>query len=370
VKVARTVLRGERASNRPDLPDAMEGHGTPILSENQYQYNGKELNSDFGLDLYDYGARWYDASVGRWHGVDPLAEAFIVHSPYNYGVNNPIMMVDINGRFPRWMNFGKGKKGRQLKRQFRRLRRTNPEFKTYLNGLKNVYGRGGTKSGTTLNIRQKSGKGDLINENGTVKPTSSTATGNGKNSQATTASGKTKTEGQEDWLVFGNIGGAESSDYDVVEVQNIEHHKLSFVISKEMSGQQTRQFSIESHIESEVFSHWEYDGENSSKHPPTSQNIRFSSPNSNTTSAILSGSFPSSLEFENHVLVPVIVNVVAKSDIMIAKVYKKRLFGIIPTRRYDWDNADFRYTPKTGESIQSDRPIVRDLQTVGWSIQD
>jgi RHS repeat-associated protein len=76
----------------------MEGHGTPILSENQYQYNGKELNADFGLDLYDYGARWYDASVGRWHGVDPLAEAFSVHSPYNYGVNNPIMMVDPDGR--------------------------------------------------------------------------------------------------------------------------------------------------------------------------------------------------------------------------------------------------------------------------------
>jgi RHS repeat-associated protein len=76
----------------------MKGHGTPILSENQYQYNGKELNADFGLDLYDYGARWYDASVGRWHGVDPLAEAFSVHSPYNYGVNNPIMMIDPDGR--------------------------------------------------------------------------------------------------------------------------------------------------------------------------------------------------------------------------------------------------------------------------------
>jgi len=76
----------------------MKGHGTPILSENQYQYNGKELNADFGLDLYDYGARWYDASVGRWHGVDLLAEAFSVHSPYNYGVNNPIMMIDPDGR--------------------------------------------------------------------------------------------------------------------------------------------------------------------------------------------------------------------------------------------------------------------------------
>jgi len=77
---------------------SQEGHGNAIISETAYTYNGKELNSDFGLDLHDYGARWYDASIGRWHGVDPLAEAFIVHSPYNYGVNNPIMMVDPDGR--------------------------------------------------------------------------------------------------------------------------------------------------------------------------------------------------------------------------------------------------------------------------------
>jgi RHS repeat-associated protein len=76
-----------------------EGYGRTITQgENFYQYNGKELNEDFGLDMYDYGARWYDASVGRWHGVDPLAEAFFVHSPYNYGVNNPIMMIDPDGR--------------------------------------------------------------------------------------------------------------------------------------------------------------------------------------------------------------------------------------------------------------------------------
>jgi len=30
-------------------------------SSQRYKYNGKELDRMFGLDLYDYGARFYDA---------------------------------------------------------------------------------------------------------------------------------------------------------------------------------------------------------------------------------------------------------------------------------------------------------------------
>jgi RHS repeat-associated protein len=52
--------------------------------EDRWQHNGKELSEDFGLYWSDYGARNYDAQVGRWIGVDPLADQMRRWSPYNY----------------------------------------------------------------------------------------------------------------------------------------------------------------------------------------------------------------------------------------------------------------------------------------------
>ena len=63
-----------------------------------YKYNGKELDTKKGLNWYDYGARMYDAAVGRWHAVDPLAEKFYVVSPYVYCLNDPVKHVDPDGK--------------------------------------------------------------------------------------------------------------------------------------------------------------------------------------------------------------------------------------------------------------------------------
>ena len=62
-----------------------------------FKYNGKEFDSKKGLNWYDYGARHYDATLGRWHVVDPLADKYYGYSPYTYCANSPTRFIDPNG---------------------------------------------------------------------------------------------------------------------------------------------------------------------------------------------------------------------------------------------------------------------------------
>ena len=63
-----------------------------------YKYNGKELDRKGGLDWYDYGARHYDAMIGRWHTVDPSAAKYYRWGPYVYCKNSPVNRIDLDGK--------------------------------------------------------------------------------------------------------------------------------------------------------------------------------------------------------------------------------------------------------------------------------
>lgn len=73
------------------------GYNTVVIDEFPYKYNGKELNKELDLNWYDYGARNYDAALGRWHVIDAMAEKTHDITPYRYAFNNPVNIVDPDG---------------------------------------------------------------------------------------------------------------------------------------------------------------------------------------------------------------------------------------------------------------------------------
>jgi RHS repeat-associated protein len=73
-----------------------------------YQFTGKELDPE--TNLYDFGARYYDARTGLWQSPDPSFDSQLdgsdgggVAAPvdlatYTYAQNNPVRLADPNGK--------------------------------------------------------------------------------------------------------------------------------------------------------------------------------------------------------------------------------------------------------------------------------
>jgi RHS repeat-associated protein len=84
------------------MGDALTFDMPSNLPDNKYLYNGKELQMDFDLGWYDYGARFYDPAIARFHTVDPLASDFPSWTPYHFVHNNPIVLIDPTGMSADW----------------------------------------------------------------------------------------------------------------------------------------------------------------------------------------------------------------------------------------------------------------------------
>ena len=59
-----------------------------------------EKQQKSGVNWYDYGKRYYDPVLARFHTIDPLAQTYSFQSPYSYAANNPILYIDKNGENP------------------------------------------------------------------------------------------------------------------------------------------------------------------------------------------------------------------------------------------------------------------------------
>src|SRR5262249_28260802 len=82
------------------------GVAAQSVGTTQYEhiFTGKREDPDTrvgsGSGLINFGARWYDAEIGRFLSIDPVVQSLSdpqTHNPYGYVRNNPINRIDPDG---------------------------------------------------------------------------------------------------------------------------------------------------------------------------------------------------------------------------------------------------------------------------------
>jgi RHS repeat-associated protein len=78
-------------------------YGEPFIDQrsttwsSRYTFSGKERDSETGYSYF--GARYYHSDLSIWLSVDPLSDKYPNLTPYAYCANNPVILVDPDGRW-------------------------------------------------------------------------------------------------------------------------------------------------------------------------------------------------------------------------------------------------------------------------------
>ncbi len=98
VRASFICASGSPSMQREDYyyPFGLSFRMQDAASANRYLYNGKEKEDFHNLGWNDYGARFYDPQLGRWHALEPKEQ---FHASYSFCDNNPSNLRDVGGKF-------------------------------------------------------------------------------------------------------------------------------------------------------------------------------------------------------------------------------------------------------------------------------